>query len=67
MSTRDPQPLQTETTPEGERTLVPGVRLITTRDRLALLMDAPMRPRAAQKPLDVGLFDRAARKQFDLF
>ncbi|MDX8449645.1 hypothetical protein [Mesorhizobium captivum] len=39
----------------------------TTRDRLALLMDAPMRPRAAQRPLDIGLFDDAARNQLDLF
>jgi len=30
------------------------------RDRLPLLMDAPMRPRAAQKPLDIGLFDGEA-------
>ncbi|UCI32115.1 hypothetical protein [Mesorhizobium sp. B4-1-4] len=67
MSARDPHSLQTETTPEGEQTLIPGVRRITTRDRLALLMDAPMRPRAAQKPLDIGLFDQAARDQLDLF
>ncbi|MGT2466539.1 hypothetical protein ACVOMV_18205 [Mesorhizobium atlanticum] len=37
MSPRDPFPLQSEPTPEGEQTLVPGVRPITTRDRLALL------------------------------
>ncbi|RUY08425.1 hypothetical protein EOA25_14130, partial [Mesorhizobium sp. M2A.F.Ca.ET.040.01.1.1] len=67
MSARDPFPLQTEPTPEGEQMLVPGVRPITTRDRLALLMGAPMRPRAAQKPLDIGLFDEAARNQLDLF
>ncbi|CDX12631.1 conserved hypothetical protein [Mesorhizobium plurifarium] len=67
MSTRDPVPLQTEPTPEGEQTLVPGVRPITTRDRLALLMDAPMRSRMAQKPLDIGLFDEVARNQLELF
>lgn len=44
----------------------PGVRPVTKRDRLALLADAPMRPRAAQKPLDIGLFDDA-RNQLDLF
>ncbi|TIP10639.1 hypothetical protein [Mesorhizobium sp.] len=59
--------LQTERTPDGEQALIPGVRPITTRDRLALLMDAPMRPRAAQKPLDIGLFDLGARNQLDLF
>ncbi|KUM26952.1 hypothetical protein AU467_18415 [Mesorhizobium loti] len=80
MSARGPLPLQSEPTPEGEQTLVPGVRptflrppkrasrrRVTTRNRLELLMDAPMRPRAAQKPLDVGLFDKAARNQLDLF
>lgn len=67
MSKHDPHTPQTETTPEGEQTLIPGVRPITTRDRLTLLMDAPMRPRAAQKPLDIGLFDEAARNQLDLF
>ncbi|TGT57761.1 hypothetical protein EN813_037740 [Mesorhizobium sp. M00.F.Ca.ET.170.01.1.1] len=67
MSARDPLPLQSEPTLEGEQALVPGVRPITTRDRLALLVDAPRRPRAAQKPLDIGLFDDAARNQLDLF
>ncbi|RWD48627.1 MAG: hypothetical protein EOS25_11025 [Mesorhizobium sp.] len=67
MSTRDLHTLQSETTPEGEQTLIPGVRPITIRDRLSHLMDAPMRPRAAQKPLDIGLFDEAARNQLDLF
>ncbi|MER8716608.1 hypothetical protein [Mesorhizobium sp. M1295] len=51
----------------GEQMLIPGVRPITTRDRLTLLMDAPMCPRAAQKPLDIGLFDEASRNQLDLF
>jgi hypothetical protein len=67
MSENDPRTLQTEATPEGEQTLIPGVRPITTRDRLDLLGDAPMRPRATQKPLDIGLFDEAARNQLDLF
>ncbi|MDX8508404.1 hypothetical protein [Mesorhizobium captivum] len=67
MSAPDPVPLQSEPTPEGEQTLVPGVRPVTTRDRLGLLMSAPMRPRAAQKPLDIGLFDDVARNQLDLF
>ncbi|RWA83703.1 hypothetical protein [Mesorhizobium sp.] len=60
MKARDPHALPTETTPEGEQTLIPGVRPVTTRDRLCLLTDAPMRPRKAQKPLDIGLFDGEA-------
>ncbi|MDZ5698678.1 hypothetical protein [Chelativorans sp. M5D2P16] len=67
MTNRDPQTLQAEPTPEREQTLFPGVHPITTRDRLAVLMDAPMRPRAAQKPLDVGLCDEDRRNQLDLF
>lgn len=67
MSAHDPVPLQTEPTLQGEQMLVPGVRPITTRDRLELALSAPMRPRAAQKPLDIGLFDEAARNQLDLF
>ncbi|MER9925432.1 hypothetical protein NKJ84_21300 [Mesorhizobium sp. M0048] len=67
MTMRDPQLTASEPTPQGEQMLIPGVRPITTRDRLTLLMDAPMRPRAAQKPLDIGLFDEASRNQLDLF
>jgi len=67
MTARDPVPLQSEPTLEGEQTLVPGVRPITARDRLVLLTDAPMRPRTTQRPLDIGLFDEAARNQLDLF
>lgn len=67
MTARDPVPLQSEPTPEGEQTFVPGVHWITVRDRLTLVMGAPMRPRAAQKPLDIGLFDEARRNQLDLF
>ncbi|WP_157357704.1 hypothetical protein [Mesorhizobium metallidurans] len=43
MSARDPDTLQTEPTPQGKQTLIPGVRPVTTRDRLALLADAPAR------------------------
>jgi hypothetical protein len=73
VSTRDPFPQQSEPTPQGEQTLVPGVRptflrppkrasrrRVTTRDRLPLPMDAPIPPRAPQKPLDIGLFDGEA-------
>lgn len=67
MTMRDPQLTASEPTPQGEQMLIPGIRPITTRDRLTLLMDAPMCPRAAQKPLDIGLFDEASRNQLDLF
>ena len=56
-----------EPTPEGEQTLVPGVAPITVRERLVRLTEAPLIPRKLQKPLDIGLFDLAARNQLDLF
>jgi hypothetical protein len=62
-----PVPFETETTPEGEQTLVPGVRPLTDRDRLALLTARPLAARVPQKPLDIGLFDEAARNQLSLF
>ncbi|BCM17798.1 hypothetical protein [Mesorhizobium sp. J8] len=67
MTARDPSKPATEPTPEGEQMLIPGVRPVTTRDRLELAFAAPMRPRAPQKPLDIGLFDEAKRNQLDLF
>lgn len=60
-------PLDSETTPEGEQCLVPGVAPIRDRDRLAAFMAAPLRPRKAQKPLNIGLFDEDARNQLSLF
>ena len=61
---------ETEATDAGEQTLVPGVRPVTLRDRLEDRMAAPMTPRrnpyAVQRPLDIGLFDEAARNQLDL-
>ena len=56
-----------EPTPIGEQRLVPGVAPITTRDRLQARMAAPLLPTRPQKPLDLGLFDMAARNQLDLF
>ena len=62
--------LPTETTPEGEQIVAPGVRPITLKDRLdwrARQSIAPKRnPTAPQKPCDIGLFDEAARNQFDM-
>jgi len=60
-------PLDSETTPEGEQCLMPGVAPIRERDRLAAFMAAPLRPRKAQKPLNIGLFDEDARNQLSLF
>ena len=62
-----PAPPQSEPTPEGEQTLISGVCPITTRERLALLMAAPLAPRKPQKPLNIGLFDEDARNQLHLF
>ena len=60
-------PLASEPTPAGEQTLIPGVRPVSLRDRLALRLAAPMAPRGPQKPLDIGLFDEDARNQLSLF
>ena len=61
--------LPTETTPEGEQIVAPGVKPITVRDRLALRAAqsiAPKRnPNAEQKPCDLGLFDVDGRRQID--
>lgn len=59
--------LQSESTRDGEQTLIPGVRPITMRDRIEARMAAPLIPRKPQKPLDIGLFDMAARNQLSLF
>lgn len=60
-------PFETEATPIGNQTLVPGVTPITPRDRLALRANAPMEPRKAQRPADHGLFDTNARNQIEMF
>ena len=61
---------QTETTPEGEQTLIDGVRPVTLGERLTAMTAHPMRPRrsphAEQKPCDHGLFDEVGRAQLDL-
>ena len=59
----------TETTPEGEQIVAPGVTPITLADRLAVRAAQPIAPKrnphAAQKPCDLGLFDMDARRQID--
>jgi hypothetical protein len=61
--------LPTETTPEGEQIIAPGVKPITLRDRLAVRAAQPIAPKrnphAAQKSCDLGLFDMDARRQID--
>lgn len=60
-------PLEVEATPIGNQTLVPGVAPITPAERLAMLANAPMQPRKAQRPADHGLFDTNARNQLEMF
>ncbi len=67
MSTLHNARLQSEPTPEGEQFLLPGVQPLSLRQRLALLMAAPLGSRVPQKPLNVGLFDEDARNQLSLF
>ena len=62
-----PRDFQSELTEQGEQVLVPGVRPVATRDRLRLPADALLRPRRAQRPLDIGLFDDCRRRQLDFF
>ena len=57
----------TEVTAIGPQSLVPGVAAITPRDRLVWRAAAPLEPKKAQRGCDHGLFDLAARNQFDLF
>lgn len=59
--------LASEHTDAGEQTLIPVVRPVTVRDRLNHLAAQPLTPRKPQKPLDIGLFDEAARNQMSLF
>ena len=63
-----PEP-PTETTPEAEQPVAPGVKPITLRDRLEWRARQPMAPKrnpdAAQKPCDLGLFDVEGRRQID--
>ena len=58
---------EAETTPIGIQTLVAGVAPITPAQRLALRADAPLLPKKRQRPIDLGLFDTAARNQIEMF
>lgn len=68
MSRFAPSPaLEVEQTAIGLQTLVPGVAPVSLGDRLALLANAPMLARKAQRPADHGLFDTNARNQLEMF
>ena len=67
MSGELPTPFETERTPLGEQTLVPGVRRVSIYERLMVLAAQPLGPKRLQKPCDLGLFDEVARNQLDLF
>jgi hypothetical protein len=56
-----------EPTPIGEQRLIPGVAPVSLRQRLEHRAAQPLAPTKLQKPLDIGLFDLAARNQLDLF
>ena len=57
----------TERTEAGEQLLAPFVAPVSVRQRLDHLMAQPPLTRKPQKPLDIGLFDEAARNQLSLF
>ena len=62
-----PIPFETEPTPIGLQTLVPGVRRVSIYERLMVLAALPLGSKKLQKPCDLGLFDEVARNQLDLF
>jgi hypothetical protein len=62
-----PVPLEAEVTPIGVQTLVIGVAPISPAQRLAMLANAQMQPKRAQRPADHGLFDIHARNQIEMF
>lgn len=62
-----PSPYEVEVTQAGVQTLVTGVAPITPAGRLAMLANAPLLPRKAQRAADHGLFDTNARNQLEMF
>ena len=59
-----PQNYNTETGPQGQQTLIPGVEPVTGAQRAQLAVDRPMR--GGDAPMNEGLFDTDARAQTDL-
>jgi len=67
MSEASAIPFETEPTPIGEQSLIPGVRPVSTVARLKALAAQPLVSMKVQKPCNLGLFDEDARNQPDLF
>jgi hypothetical protein len=67
MTAAAPIPFETEATPLGPQTLVPGVRPVSMKARLEVLAAHPLASMKMQKPCAIGLFDDVARNQMDLF
>ena len=67
MSAPEPSRFASETTDQGEQTLVPGVAPITLAGRLAWRAAQPLGGGRALRPCDHGLFDTSARAQLELF
>jgi hypothetical protein len=67
MSAEPPNSFETEPTPIGEQSLVPGVRPVSNYERLMVLAAQPLGSKKPQRPCDLGLFDETARNQLDLF
>ena len=62
-----PISFETEPTPIGEQTLIPGVRRVSIYERLMVLAAQPLLPKKPQRSCDLGLFDEVARNQMDMF
>lgn len=58
------QLFETEDTPEGPQTLIPGVQAVTTRERLQQCQERPLS--GGSEPCNGGLFDDSARRQLDM-
>ena len=58
------QQIASEITDAGEQMLMEGVEAITSAQRAQAAVDAPMQ--GGDAPMDIGLFDTAARAQSDL-
>ena len=64
VSVAQPQQIASEITEAGEQMLMEGVEAITGAQRAQAAVDAPMT--GGDAPMDIGLFDTAARAQSDL-
>ena len=67
MSECSPIPFETEVTDQGEQKLIHGVHPVSMKARLSVLAAHPLAPSKLQKPCNIGLFDKVARNQLDMF